>query len=81
MTTPFTDNMQEFSQFVSRIEASGGSDVPEDLCGGLEAASKLNWTAQSRHLFLLTDAPCHVRFFWLNPALEWQVCLARSSAL
>lgn len=59
MVAPFTEKMPEFAQFVSGIEAAGGSDVPEDLCGGLEEASKLDWTGQSRHLFLLSDAPCH----------------------
>ncbi len=41
------------------MQATGGSDCPEDLCGGLEEASKLEWRAPSRHMFIIADAPCH----------------------
>jgi hypothetical protein len=55
----FTEDIAAFSSFVGGMTASGGGDSPEDVCGGLEEAAKLDWAAPSRHIFLIADAPCH----------------------
>merc|ERR1711970_1327783 len=60
---PFTSSVQEFRDFVCRVGAWGcGGDVPEDVLGGLEAASSLEWGtggAATRVLIHIGDAPCH----------------------
>jgi GTPase SAR1 family protein/DNA-binding winged helix-turn-helix (wHTH) protein len=55
----FTEDITAFSTFVKAIRAAGGGDAPEDVCGGLEKAAELDWSARDRHLFLIADAPCH----------------------
>ena len=55
----FTEDITAFSSFVKAIKANGGGDAPEDVCGGLEKAAELDWSARDRHLFLIADAPCH----------------------
>jgi len=55
----FTDDVKLLKDFVKRQNASGGGDGPEDICGGLREAMALDWEGQSRHLFLIADAPCH----------------------
>ena len=49
----------------------GGGDCPEDLCGGLRAASRLVWTANTRLAVVLTDAPCHGMNYHLEPADDY----------
>ncbi|MCO5600327.1 hypothetical protein L7F22_054437 [Adiantum nelumboides] len=40
-------------------EAKGGNDTAEDVFSGLEALSKLDWTAHNRVVYHIVDAPCH----------------------
>ncbi len=55
-----TDNTGEVTAFVSSMRATGGGDAPEDVLGGLNCASSLNWTEGSaRFLVLIADAPMH----------------------
>jgi hypothetical protein len=60
---PFTTNVQEVVDFLNRTEASGGGgDAAEDVMGGLEIATKLEWTCGSktvRRLVHIGDAPSH----------------------
>lgn len=42
--------------------AAGGADEPEDVFGGLEQLSKLEWRttpAGCRQIYHIADAPCH----------------------
>ena len=55
----FTEDIAVLRSMVRSQRAVGGGDGPEDLCGGLRAALALDWCAQSRHLFIVADAPCH----------------------
>ena len=55
----FTENMKEFSSFVSSITCEGGGDECEDVVGALNEAAKLNWKNCTKLIFLCGDAPCH----------------------
>ncbi len=56
---PFTDNVADFRDFVAATQASGGANVPEDVCGGLDESLKLEWgsPARTRLIFHIADAP------------------------
>eukprot|EP00932_Pfiesteria_piscicida_P008990 SRR837773.19610.p1 GENE.SRR837773.19610~~SRR837773.19610.p1 ORF type:complete len:326 (-),score=80.64 SRR837773.19610:95-1045(-) len=54
----FTSNGQELESFVEQALGHGGQ-VPEELTGGLIAASHLPWSADIRMCVVITDAPCH----------------------
>jgi hypothetical protein len=55
----FTQDIAAMQKFVSRQTASGGGDGPEDICGGLQKASQLNWTSPAKYIFIIADCPCH----------------------
>ncbi|SPQ98611.1 unnamed protein product (mitochondrion) [Plasmodiophora brassicae] len=56
----FSSNIDEVRDFITQQRAFGGGDGPEDLLGGLDRASTLNWMANhNRFLVLVADAPCH----------------------
>lgn len=56
----FTSDIQAFERLLGGIQCDGGSDLPEDLTGGLHRVTKLNWTSQScRILVWIGDYPCH----------------------
>lgn len=59
----FTPEISDFKTFVGGIKASGGGDAAEDIFGGLEEVNKLPWSAPTRILFHVADAPCHGRRF------------------
>ena len=59
LSFPFTANIASFKSFVSNIRAFGGGDAAEDVFGGLEEVGKLQWSAPTRILFHVADAPCH----------------------
>ena len=56
---PFTTEIPAFKAFVNRIEAAGGDDDAEDVFGGLEKVGELEWSAPTRIVFHVADAPCH----------------------
>eukprot|EP00928_Gymnodinium_smaydae_P061053 TRINITY_DN450_c1_g1_i1.p1 TRINITY_DN450_c1_g1~~TRINITY_DN450_c1_g1_i1.p1 ORF type:complete len:1127 (-),score=178.94 TRINITY_DN450_c1_g1_i1:182-3562(-) len=60
---PFTTSVEDFRNFVGSVGAWGcGGDIPEDVLGGLNAASNLQWDvggAATRVLIHMGDAPCH----------------------
>jgi hypothetical protein len=56
---PFTEDITECSKFLASIEAVGGGDFPEDLCGGLNKALLQKWESSTQYSILITDAPCH----------------------
>ncbi|EKX42857.1 hypothetical protein GUITHDRAFT_49443, partial [Guillardia theta CCMP2712] len=57
----FTQEISHIQTIVGNQTASGGSDGPEDICGGLQQACGLTWQENARYLFLIADAPCHGR--------------------
>ncbi|MCO5555885.1 hypothetical protein L7F22_009430 [Adiantum nelumboides] len=58
-TVSFNGSGSTFVDALSRVEAKGGNDTAEDVFSGLEALSKLDWTAHNRVVYHIADAPCH----------------------
>ena len=54
-----TTNYEEIKQNIIKLNASGGGDIAEDLCGALEFAKNKKWMGKSRFAILVTDSPCH----------------------
>ena len=46
-----TNKTSEFVDFVDKIRAYAGGDVPEDVLGGLSRALNLSWKAKNRIIF------------------------------
>jgi Mg-chelatase subunit ChlD len=61
---PFTEDAEAFSQILSRVEADGGGDGPEDLQSALDTALHgLDWNRTGLRLgFVVTDAPPHLDY-------------------
>ena len=55
----FTNDYESIKKSIDAVQAGGGGDIPEDLCGGLELGTKKSWKGKTRLAFLVTDAPCH----------------------
>ncbi|CAF3142796.1 unnamed protein product [Rotaria sp. Silwood2] len=54
----FTDNTTEVINFLNRLTAGGGDDLPEDVLGALDQCLNLNWSkTNARFIVLITDAP------------------------
>eukprot|EP01083_Nonionella_stella_P005684 16423_1 len=60
-TLPFTTNIDRFQEWVGnlRTEDGMGGDAAEDVLGGLQCASTLDWSSDCRVLFHICDAPPH----------------------
>ena len=57
---PFTRDFHVFQRSLNGIVARGGGDIPEAVYEALyEGADKFSWTAESRLLLLIGDAPPH----------------------
>jgi hypothetical protein len=56
---PFTTDINKFKAKIAGEEAIGGTDVPEDVHGGLKVALDQKWELTNRILFHIGDAPCH----------------------
>lgn len=60
---PFTSSLPEFISFVGTVSADGGGDQCEDVVGGLNEATNLDWECagkgSSRILVHIADAPAH----------------------
>jgi len=54
-----TSDAKSFVAAIQGLQAQGGGDIPEDVMGALMEATKLNWTAKAKFIFLITDAPSH----------------------
>jgi hypothetical protein len=62
---PFSDNIKQVRDFISKVVATGGGDTPEDVVGGLKKCLDLDWTPGStKQVFLICDAPCHGREYF-----------------
>ena len=46
-----TDNITKFVEFVGKLKAYAGGDVPENVLGGLGRALQLDWKSPNRILF------------------------------
>ena len=56
----FTDDFTSLENFISKIDANGSGDFPEDIAGALDKALKLSWRKNSvKYCLLIADAPCH----------------------
>ena len=55
----FTENIDEFNNFLSKLDCSGGGDEPEDVVGALKQALEMNWISNAKYAVLVCDAPCH----------------------
>ena len=59
-----TDNYESIEQNIKYLNAEGGGDIPEDLCGALELAKNKTWKGKSRFAILVTDSPCHGKQYY-----------------
>jgi hypothetical protein len=56
----FTEDVSAAKDFISKVNAMGGADTPEDLAGGLKKGLEQNWAEKSaKYCILICDAPCH----------------------
>jgi hypothetical protein len=46
---------------LSRVVASGGDDVPEDIAGAFNLCKSFSWQSPTRLIYHIADAPCHGR--------------------
>ena len=44
---PFTEDLTQVKEFISKVVADGGSDFPEDVVGGLRKCLDQRWTPGS----------------------------------
>jgi hypothetical protein len=55
----FTSEVSDFRRIVASQCPTGGGDTAEDIFGALKLAENLEWTASTRILYHVGDAPCH----------------------
>jgi len=59
-TVPFTNNFSVFQRDLNAIIVQGGGDIPEAVYEALyDGATKFDWSAESRIMILIGDAPPH----------------------
>ena len=54
-----TDDYDCIKKNIQYLDAHGGGDMAEDLCGALEMGDNKKWEGNSRFAVLVTDSPCH----------------------
>ena len=60
---PFTGEVENVESFLSKLKATGGGDLCEDVIGAVDHAMQLEWKARTRIMYLVSDRPPHgVRF-------------------
>ncbi|KAF4987741.1 hypothetical protein FGRMN_10165 [Fusarium graminum] len=59
----FTTDVEKVSQFIDKLQASGGGDAPEDVLGGIEKAINASWKNPTRCVIHIADAPPHGSIF------------------
>jgi hypothetical protein len=57
----FTPSADRVRSFLDGLKAIGGSDIPEDVLGGIQQAINASWKQQSRCMLHIADAPAHGR--------------------
>ena len=57
----FVEDLNVLTSFInsSVFQARGGSDIPEDVLGGLYESCLLSWNSKARYIVLVCDAPAH----------------------
>lgn len=55
----FTTNLQKVEDSIMDVMADGGDDICEDVAGAYRFVNGLDWTANVRCMFHITDAPNH----------------------
>jgi hypothetical protein len=55
----FTLSADRVFDFLGRLNASGGADLPEDVLGGMNQALNASWKQQTRCIIHIADAPPH----------------------
>lgn len=59
---PFTTRVYDLHWFLENLSSGGGSDIPDDVLGGLKAAaSGMSWKGKARFCILIGDSPGHGR--------------------
>ena len=57
---PFSEDIPRVQDFISKVQAIGGGDFPEDVVGGLRKCLDQAWLPDSqKQVFHIFDAPCH----------------------
>lgn len=56
---PLTDNFEALEQLLRSITIKGGQDIPEALNEAIYDLKELNFDADKRTAFIVTDAPAH----------------------
>ncbi|KAL4484867.1 hypothetical protein ABPG74_020044 [Tetrahymena malaccensis] len=56
----FTKNLDEFQQFIQKLQFSGGDDQCKDVKIGLQQTKMLGWKQDHLNILIwIADAPCH----------------------
>lgn len=55
----FTENLQQLQDSIMNVVAEGGDDICEDVAGAYRFVNGLEWHADVRCVFHITDAPNH----------------------
>lgn len=55
----FTENIQQLQDSIMDVVADGGDDICEDVAGAYRFVNGLEWSADVRCVFHITDAPTH----------------------
>ncbi|KAL4442370.1 hypothetical protein ABPG74_005711 [Tetrahymena malaccensis] len=55
----FSNDLQQFQNHVSKIKASGGGDIPEDMISGLKDGLDQKFESNVKTAFMIFDAPSH----------------------
>jgi len=54
-----TDDVKVFKEKIAKVKASGGSDAPEDIRGGLKKVFDIHFKSNVKIITHIADAPCH----------------------
>eukprot|EP01034_Spumella_vulgaris_P021282 gene21282-27305_t len=56
-----TTDLAAFNTIISKQQATGGGDGPEDIHGALKIVETMEWRSATRILYHIGDYPCHGR--------------------
>jgi len=56
---PFDEDQKKVIGFIAQLSPGGGGDIPEDVLGAIDKATKLQWKGTAKFMILMTDAPGH----------------------
>jgi hypothetical protein len=52
------------------MKVTGGGNVLEDVAGGLNCVTKLDWKSSTRLVIHIADVPCHWRMYHDNHPVQ-----------